>query len=90
MIDGAGLSRQSPFNAFRECASCGQRFTVDSATKRRQIVGVLIAIIALLLTLSLFFIGTRWLIPAIVSYLVLGGWVAWSNQRVSFIPYQED
>ncbi|UCH66471.1 MAG: hypothetical protein JSW63_04905 [Ignavibacterium sp.] len=87
VVDGNELRKQFSIKAYRLCPSCGSPFTVDLATRHRQVIALVIAIISLVLTLGLYFQGTDWLIPAIISYVVLGLFIYWGNKRVVFVPY---
>ena len=90
VIEGKDLQAQISFKRYRTCPSCAQPFTVDVSTKYRQVIGLLIALISLTLTLGLFYRGTDWLIPAIISYIILGLLIYWGNKRVIFVPYDKD
>ena len=90
VIEGKDLQKQISFKRYRTCPSCTQPFTVDVSTKYRQAIGLLIALISLALTLGLFYQGTDWLIPAIISYIILGLLIYWGNKRVVFVPYKKD
>jgi len=57
---------------YRICPNCRGMFTVDTDTKYRQAFSILIALISLAYTLLLYFLGNEWLIPALVSYVLLG------------------
>ncbi len=90
VIEGKDLRDQFSFKRYRTCPSCTQQFTVDVSTKYRQAIGILIALISLALTLSLIYQGTDWLIPTIISYIILGLFIYWGNKRVIFVPYKKD
>jgi len=34
--------------------------------------------------------GTGWLLPAVTSYLILGGLIYWGNRRVYLVPYAQE
>ena len=78
------------FKAYRSCPFCGGLFTVDRSTKRRQAIGIVIALVSLCFTLGLYYQGKQWLIPAIVSYIILGVFIYWGNKQVLFVPYKKD
>ena len=78
------------FANYRICPGCGGSFTVDPATKRRQAMLIVLLMVVLILTLLLYFDGTLWLIPAIVSYIILGLLLYWGNKKLFFVPYTED
>ena len=85
-----GLPHQGLFKSFRICPNCGGCFTADTKTKHRQTICIFIAVVSLALTLLLYFQGSEWMIPAIVSYVILGIIIYWGNKHVFFVPYQED
>lgn len=84
------LRHQGLFNNFRICPDCGGRFTVDTKTKQRQAAFIVIAIISLVFTLLLYYQDSKWLTPALVSYVVLGLLIYWGNKKVFFVAYNED
>ena len=84
------LPHQGLFKSFRICPNCGGCFTADTKTKHRQAISIFIAVVSLILTLLLYFQGSEWMIPAIVSYVILGIIIYWGNKHVFFVPYQED
>ena len=90
VIEGKDLQDQLSFKRYRTCPSCSLPFKVDVSTKYRQVIGILIALISLALTLGLFYQGITWLIPAIISYIILGLLIYWGNKRVVFVPYKKD
>lgn len=84
------LPHQGFFDSYRVCPKCGGSFTSDKDTKYRQALCLFIAIISLAVTMLLYLQGTEWLIPAIVSYVILGLIIYWGNKRMFFVPYQKD
>ena len=75
--------------AYQNCPSCGKPFTIDKESKRRQIIGIAIALISLALTLGLFSDNEALIIPAVCSYIVLGLYIYRANKRVEFVPYED-
>jgi hypothetical protein len=84
------IRHQGLFKNFRICPNCLGSFTVDTKTKYRQAAFIVIAIISLAFTLLLYYRDSKWLIPALVSYVVLGLLIYWGNKKVFFVPYQKD
>ena len=78
------------FKDYRICPNCGGRFTPDPQTKRSQAKALVVAIVALVLTVLLYVDGTGWLIPSLVSYGVLGLIVYRGNRRIYLVPYPHD
>ena len=64
-------------------------FTVDTDTKYRQAAFLVIAIISMVFTILLYYHGSKWLIPALVSYAVLGLLIYWGNKKLLLVPYQK-
>ena len=83
------LPHQGLFKSFRICPACGRSFTVDTDTKYRQAICLVIAVISLVFTMGLYFLGSEWLVPAIVSYVVLGLLIYWGNRQVFFVAYEK-
>lgn len=65
-------------------------FTPDTKTKHRQMICIFIALVSLVLTVLLYFEGIKWLLPAVVSYLVLGLLIYWGNRHIYLVPYNSD
>jgi len=74
---------------YRICPHCGGSFTVDSDSKRRQAIFLIMTLISLVFTLLLYFDGTAWLIPAVISYIFWGAVLYWGNRKVYFVPYSK-
>jgi hypothetical protein len=63
---------------------------LDTDTKYRQAAFLVITVISLAFTILLYYGYSKWLIPALVSYVVLGLLIYWGNKKLFFVPYQED
>lgn len=72
---------------YRVCPGCGGRFTTDPATKRRQAIFIVVAVVSLVLTILMYIGNTGWLVPALMSYLFLGVWIYRGNKQLFFVPY---
>jgi uncharacterized paraquat-inducible protein A len=83
------LPHQGLFESFRVCPRCGGRFTVDTNTTYRQAAFIFILLLSLAFTVLLYFRGTAWLIPALVSYVVLGLFIYWGNRQLFFVPHEK-
>lgn len=84
------LRYQGLFKSFRICPNCEGAFTVDTDTKYRQAAFIGIAMISLVFSIFLYYGDSKWLIPAFVSYVVLGLLIYWGNKKVFFVPYQKE
>lgn len=60
---------------------------MDTDTKYRQAILIFIAVISLMLTILLYFHTSEWIIPALVSYVILGLLLYWGNKQLFFVPY---
>ena len=83
------LPHQGLFYSFKVCPDCGGSFTVDTYTKYRQAAFIFVLFISLGFTLLLYFRGTGWMIPALVSYVVLALIIYWGNRQLFFVPYEK-
>jgi uncharacterized protein (DUF983 family) len=86
--------KELPYQGFakshRRCSECGGYFTADAKTKRRQALFLFILIISTALTILLYLNGTKWLIPATISYVICGTIFYIGNKRIFFVPYQKN
>ncbi len=87
-IDFAKLDHPSIFANFRQCPVCSQPFTVDSKTRLRQALAIIVAIVALIYTILMYFQGTAWLFHSLASYVILALLVWFGNKRVRLVPYR--
>ena len=83
------LRHQGVFKNYRICPNCCEKFTVDTDTKYRQAFCIFIALISLVFSILMYERNFEWLIPALVSYAVLGGIIYWGNKKVFFVPYKK-
>lgn len=81
------LKHPGLFKNYRVCPGCHGKFTPDSKTKYRQAIAIFIAGVSLVLTSLLYFEGTEWLIPAVISYLILGILIYRGNKQIFLVPY---
>ena len=80
------LPHQGLFNSFRICPNCGGKFTVDTYTKYRQAIFIIIALVSLIFTIFLYFHGIKWIVPSLVSYVILGVMIYWGNKQLYLVP----
>jgi hypothetical protein len=84
------LPHQGLFRSFRICPDCGGSFIVDRKTRQRQAAFIVVALISLVLTVMLTHAGSEWLLPALISYVIMGMLIYWGNRQVVFVPYDKD
>lgn len=75
---------------YRKCPYCSDFITVDKKTKRRQAIFLLLTLGSLVLTILWYFQDSKWFIPAMLSYLIIGVFLYWANKRVLLVPYEKD
>jgi uncharacterized protein (DUF983 family) len=83
------LPYQGFFVSFRICPNCGGSFAVDTDTKYRQAAMIVILVISCAFTILLYYRDSKWLIPALASYVVLVLLFYWGNKKLFFVPYQK-
>lgn len=82
------LPYESKWKNYRQCPYCSQYFTVDKKTKKRQAVFIVLTLISLVLTLFMYYGSSRWLVLAVISYLIIGIGLYWANKQVFLVPYE--
>lgn len=83
------LPHPGMFANYRVCPGCHGMFTVDDATKRRQLACLPVAIASLAFTLMMYYGSMQWLAPAVVTYVVIALMVYRGNKLVFLVPYEE-
>ena len=76
------------FKDYRICPNCDGKFTPDRDTKYHQAICIVIALVSTAMTIILYLGDTDWLIPAIVSYIILGLIIYRGNKRIYLVPYK--
>jgi hypothetical protein len=87
-IDPREIVDRFSLKPYVTCPHCQIPITVDSATKRRQALAIVVAVVSLILTVGWCFMNKAWFVASIASYVVLVGWIAWSNPRVHYVIYR--
>jgi len=72
---------------YRVCPDCNAKYTTDSKSKKRQIPIVLLVLLSLILTGAVGVKGISWLLPALVSQIVLWGYVGYALSKVTYVRY---
>lgn len=89
-VNLAELRYQGMWVNYRQCPYCNRYFAVDKKTKKRQAIFIVLTLVSLALTMLLYYNGLKWLLPAIISYIIIGIGIYWANKRVFLIPYDKD
>lgn len=88
-IAGKMLAMQPQLRRYRICPFCEAKFTVDRATKRRQVIAMVLALVSLYATVRLTMNGADWLILSCLSYAVLAVYIYLANSHVVAVPCEE-
>lgn len=89
-IPSRELAGQPRRRRYRTCPLCGARITVDRLTKRRQVVALVLALVALAMLVVASFAAATWnVVAAVVSCVFLGGWIVYSEREVRFVAYED-
>lgn len=74
---------------YRVCPDCKAKYTSDVNTRKRQLPILVLALIALGLTLAIGFKGSAWLLPAAVSHIILWAFIGYTLSRITYVPYHK-
>ncbi len=53
-------------------------------------IAIGVGLVSLLLTMAMYYLGNDWLLPAIISYIVLGAIIFRGNRLLYLVPYPEN
>jgi uncharacterized protein (DUF983 family) len=84
-----GLISHYSLKPYRVCPDCGAKYTADPKTKQRQLPIIVLVLIALGSTAAVGLKGTMWLLPAILSNIVLWCYVGYAVSRVKYVQHCE-
>jgi hypothetical protein len=74
---------------YRVCPDCNGKYTEDSKTKKRQIPIRILALTAMGLTFAASAKGLVWLLPAVVSHIVLWACVGYVLSKLVYVQYPD-
>ncbi len=74
---------------YRVCPDCNAKYTADSKTKKRQIPILILALTALGLTFAVRLNGFVWLLPAVVSHIILWVYLGYALSKVAYVQYRD-
>ena len=72
---------------YRVCPDCSSKYTTDSKTKKRQVPIIILVLIAMALTFAVSLKGLIWLLPAVVSHIVLWVYIGYALSKVIYVKY---
>ena len=84
------VPHQGLFKSQRTCPGCNGNFIPDADTRRRQYVFMVLMLVSLILTLLLYYAGTQWLLPAVLSYAAVGYSIYRGSIKMTLVPYERD
>jgi len=74
---------------YRVCPDCHTKYTSDRKTKRRSIVIVILALVTLGLSIAVSVRGSEWLLPDVVSIVILWAYLGYTLSKVTYVLYHE-
>lgn len=74
---------------YRVCPDCNARYTSDAGTRTRQLPIAILALIASGLTIAASIKGLVWLLPAVVSHIVLWSFIGYHLSKMTYVPYPD-
>jgi uncharacterized protein (DUF983 family) len=72
---------------YRVCPDCHAKYTSDPDSRRRQLPIAILSLIVLGLSIAISLDGAHWLVPAILSYIALLGYVAYALSKLNYVKY---
>lgn len=86
---GRSLLSYYSLKPYRVCPDCNGKYTTDSNTKKRQIPIIVLTLIALGCAIAISVKGFIWLLPTIISNIILWVYVGYVVSKVSYVKYQD-
>ena len=74
---------------YRVCPDCNARYTADRETRRQQVGILVLALVALGLVVAVILRGFVWLVPAVLSHVMLWVYIGYVLSKVTYIPYRD-
>ena len=74
---------------YRVCPDCGAKYRADAKTRKRQAALAVLALLMLGLTIAAGIKGAAWLMPAIVSHIVLWVYLGYMLSKVNYVQYSD-
>lgn len=84
-IDLREIRHEGLLATHRFCPVCKQPFEVDTRTKKRQALFLVILLISLVLTVLSYIYGRTWAPFAVASYFLAGGVLYYGNRNVQLV-----
>lgn len=74
---------------YRLCPDCNSKYRADLKTRKRQVPIFILALIALGLTFAVSLKGFVWLLPAVVSHIILWAYIGYTLSKVTYVQYPD-
>lgn len=74
---------------YRLCPDCNAKYRADLKTRKRQVPIFILALIALGLTFAVSLKGFVWLLPAVVSHIILWAYIGYTLSKVTYVQYPD-
>ena len=88
-IPSRQLAGQSRRRKYRICPWCDAHISLDPITRRRQVVALVLGLVALFLAVAATVSSATWsVVGVIISSVALVAWIAYSEQRVRFVRHE--
>ena len=88
-IRGRSLISQFGLKSDRVCPDCGGKYTSAPKTNRRQFPIIFLAFIALGTVTAVGLNGLGWLLPAILSNIILWCYVGYAVSRTNYVQHYD-
>lgn len=73
----------------RVCPDCNAKYRADAKTRRRQVPIIILALIASSLTFAVSLKGIVWLLPAVVSHIILWTYIGYVLSKLTYVQYPD-
>jgi len=74
---------------YRLCPDCNAKYRADAKTRKRQVPIIILVLIALGLTFTVSLKGFVWLLPAMVSHIILWTYIGYTLSKVAYELYPD-
>ena len=74
---------------YRVCPDCNAKYTADRKTKKRLVLVVILAVFSLASTTAIVLKGPVWVLPSILTSIVLLAYVGYVIVKISWVRYPD-
>ena len=83
------LLPQLSFKPYRQCPDCNAKYRADLKSRRRLVPIVFLALAAMGLTSAVGMKGLIWLLPAVVSHIILWAYIGYALSKLVYVQYPD-